>query len=397
MEIAEAEAASHKNEQVLHQRHLPDDLITQHILPKLPVKSLFKFKSVSKQWYSTLSSYQFANTHFKLSPSSHTQFIFIQNRNDFYLFSCNDDGDEIGDYCKKNLLKLGFDFNDEELVLIGSCNGLVCLASFSGYFFVLWNPLTGQFRKYSDPELLVDSSSSFRVSWGFGYVSVTDDYKVVRILELNGSLDIWVHVFSLKWNRWTRMSNEVCQDLISLRTNERQRLELDHGGESLFPYSFHSRQGVLVDETLYWIVSKENGWCRKIVAFNLVLEMFESFICMDLVSNGVYLDKFVFAMGGCLYKCRVDVRDDIRIDMLKGSGKVDSLRLSRDLRLRSCQGFVGFSRTGKFYILLEDSTIGIINPNSEPIKYTPVIHFESLGKSRVTSYVPSLILPYTVA
>lgn len=387
-----------KVDEILHQSHLPHDLITHHMLTRLPIKSLLLFKSVSKQWYSTLSSYQFAHTHFKLSSFSHTQFFFIQNKNNYYLFSCNDD--EMGGTANdsnKNLVKLGGNFHDEELVLIGSCNGLVCLASFSGCFFILWNPITGRFCKYSDPDISGETCHSCRVSWGFGYVSSIDDYKIVRILEMNDTREIKVHVFSLKSNKWTQISNEHYQCEFLLRTTEHEVNEFDHVDEAPFryPYAFHSRQGVLVNEVLYWIVSEMIGWGRKIVAFDLVLEKFDTIVDLDLVSNDVYWDKFLCVMGGCLSKCGVNMRDDVSITMLKGPGKVESICLSRGLRLRSCQGFVGFTRTGKFYILLEDSTIGIINPNSQPKKYTPLVTFESLGKSRVTSYFPSLISPYT--
>uniref|UniRef100_A0A803KVN6 F-box domain-containing protein n=1 Tax=Chenopodium quinoa TaxID=63459 RepID=A0A803KVN6_CHEQI len=299
---------------VEEQRYLPDDLITQHILTRLPVKSLLQFKSVSKQW------------------------------NKFYLFSCNsDDSYDISD---KNLMKLGFDFRSgEDLVLIGTCNGLVCLASFSGFFFILWNPITDKFKKYMAPDLSLDSPC--RVSWGFG----TDEYEEIGF---------------------------------------------SHGEEPIRnPYAFHTRQGVLVDETLYWIVSEVDDFGRKILAFDLALETFNSSVDLDLVSDAVYRDKFLCVMGGCLSKCGMNIRDDMTISMLKGPGKIESIRLSRHLRLRSCQGIVGFKGTGKFYVLLEDSTIGVINPSSKPMKYTPILTWKKLGKSRVASFVPSLIFPST--
>ncbi|XP_010680684.1 F-box/kelch-repeat protein At3g23880 [Beta vulgaris subsp. vulgaris] len=402
-----------KVDDVVLQRHLPHELITQHILTRLPVKSLLQFKSVSKQWYFSLSSYQFAHTHFQLSSfslsSTPTQFMFIQNLSNFYLFSCDDhDGDEIGSITvdrNKNLVKLGFDFDGDNLVLIGCCNGLVCLASFSDYFFILWNPVTTQFRKYSDPDVFVDSTSNFRVSWGFGYVSGIDDYKVVRILELNTTLEIRVHVFSLKSNKWSRIANELYQGVISLTTDENEEeiesvLYYHREARFRFPYSIHLRQGVLINESLYWIASDTNAssdCARKIVVFDLVRETFDTIGDLDLVSSDVYWDRIIFSMGGCLSKCGINKRDDVYIDILKGPGEVDRIHLSRDLRLRSCQGVFGFTRTSKFYILLEDSTIGIVNPRAQPMKYTPVITFERLGKSRAANYVPSLILPYTVA
>ncbi|KAL2895994.1 F-box protein CPR1 [Bienertia sinuspersici] len=231
-----------------------------------------------------------------------------------------------------------------------------------GFFFILWNPITGKFCKYSDPDNSFDSSSNCRVSWGFGHVSsVVDDYKIVRILELNASMEIRVHVFSLKSNKWKR---------IELMTKNHPLIAED-------PYislSFYSRQGVLVNKTLYWIVSNTNNWDRKIVAFDLENETFNTVFDMNLVSNDVYRDNFLCVMGGCLSKFGVNIRDDVYINMLKGDGKAESIRLSRDLRLRSCRSFVGFTKNGGFFVLMENSTIGIINPTSQPMnyKFTPL-------------------------
>ncbi|CAO2830094.1 unnamed protein product [Amaranthus hypochondriacus] len=392
-------------DQVIHQWNLPIDLISQHIMRRLPIKSLIKFKSVSKQWYATISSHHFALTHFKFSPysfpSSIVQFLFIQNRNNYYLFTCNDEvGDDIGntiDTSNPNLVKISFNFHDDidnELVLIGSCNGLVCLASFSDSVFILWNPLTGQFRKYSDPDFSVNSTGVFRISWGFGYVSLTDDYKIVRVLELSDGLLIKVHVFSLKLNKWTRIDNELYHDILS----SRKCVELENDGNHFRrSYVFHSRRGILVNETLYWSVYDSSTWGRGIIAFDLARETFDTIVDLELVSNNVYWDKFLCVMGGCLSKCGVNMRDDVYIDMLKGLGKVDYIRLFRDLRLRSCQSVVGFTRTGKFFILLEDSTIVLVDPGSQPMKVIPVVTFNSLGKSRISTFVPSLISPYNAA
>ncbi|CAO2830095.1 unnamed protein product [Amaranthus hypochondriacus] len=399
------EAVADEVDQVIHQRDLPIDLISQHIMRRLPIKSLIKFKSVSKQWYSTISSHHFALTHFKFSPYSIpfsiVQFLFIQNRNNYYLFTYDD---EVGDDSRNsidtsipNLVKLRFNFHDDiddELVLIGSCNGLVCLASFSDSIFILWNPLTGQFRKYSDPDFSVNSIGVFRISWGFGYVSLTDDYKIVRVLELSDGLLIKVHVFSLKLNKWTRIDDELYHDILS----SRKWVEFENDGNRFRRcYVFHSRQGILVNETLYWIIYDSSTWGMGIIAFDLALETFDTIVDLEWISKEPYWDKFLCLMGGCLSKCGVNICDDVYINMLKGPRKVDSIRLFRDLRLSSCQSVVGFNRTGKFFMLLENSTIVLVDPRSQPMKVIPVVTFKGFGKSRISTFAPSLISPYNAA
>ncbi|XP_074284081.1 uncharacterized protein LOC141608638 [Silene latifolia] len=79
--------------------------------------------------------------------------------------------------------KVDFDVGNEKMALVGTCNGLVCLGSKSGCLFIIWNPITREFYKYKDPEIAKFTREDCRVTWGFGYVSAVDDYKIVRITE----------------------------------------------------------------------------------------------------------------------------------------------------------------------------------------------------------------------
>lgn len=390
-----------EEEEGLHQHYLPHDLISHHILTKLPIKSVLRFKSVSKLWYSTLSSSQFALTFSKLSssfhPTSPIQFLFIQNDYTYYLYSYNDDDEIITSYTSfKNLQELGS--SDNKYILVGSCNGLICLASSFGNFIILWNPVTGKSQKYLDHKLVIDSSRPFRVSWGFGYVSGVDDYKVIRIIELGATLKFRVHVFSLKSNKWERIAHELYQDIFSLKCTSYERYEFNSNDFELwFPFSFQSIQGVLVNETLYWIVSKANDQGKQVVSFDLVSDKFDTVVDLNLISNFAYEDKFLCVMGGCLSKCGVNRYDDVFINMFKCPGEVETICVSRDLGLYFCQNCVGFTRTGKFFILLDNSILGLIDPSSDLMMYERLVNFDVSRNSHVASYVPSLTLPYTVA
>lgn len=46
---------------------LPNDIIVSHILPKLPVKSLVRFKCVCKSWRSLICNPSFSDQHLALS------------------------------------------------------------------------------------------------------------------------------------------------------------------------------------------------------------------------------------------------------------------------------------------------------------------------------------------
>lgn len=375
----EEEEESNQHQQ---QPEIPHDLLTYQILIRLPIKTLIRFKSVSKCWYSIISSPQFGNAHFKLRPFSlSTQCLFVKAGQSFKLFCYDDDDDEIvGYFGSKGFIEIytDFDLHDNDLHLVGSIDGLVCLSSLLG-FFIVWNPITHQFRKISDPYV-----QSYRCSWGFGYTSFDNDYKIIRIVEMPKMM---AHVFSLRANQWRRIDDKLYMHLFSSGTNM-----------SAIPasLSFLTRRGVLVNETMYWIVDNTQVPGRKIIAFDLVLEAFDVFPYLNLISSGLYYDDHLLCvMGGCLSSCRVNLSDDVYITMFKSPEEQESVVLLSDFRLGACDDAVGFTRSGKFFIVDRYCRkLGLVDRSSCPFEYIPLAEFET-HDVHIANHVPSLILPFT--
>ncbi|KAK6147936.1 hypothetical protein DH2020_018848 [Rehmannia glutinosa] len=91
----------------------------------------------------------------------------------------------------------------------GPYNGLFCIYTDVGGAF-LWNPSTR--KHFQVPQLhLPDEVETW--SWGFGYDSNSDDYKVVMIvacskqLALDGTDKLTVYVYSLKSGLWERIAD----------------------------------------------------------------------------------------------------------------------------------------------------------------------------------------------
>nr|POF13393.1 f-box/kelch-repeat protein [Quercus suber] len=82
--------------------------------------------------------------------------------------------------------------------LIGSVNGLFCLAVFQDEQFILWNPCI---RKFITLPRDYDHVLSHSV---FGFDARTNDYKVVRIAFPNTPKPLLVEVYSLKEGSWRR-------------------------------------------------------------------------------------------------------------------------------------------------------------------------------------------------
>ncbi|KAK9672448.1 hypothetical protein RND81_12G101400 [Saponaria officinalis] len=361
-----------KDEQFLQKLILPHDLITQLIITKLPIKSLLQLKSISKQWYSTISSPHFGITHFKstrfnrpFNPTLHN--LFVQCGYDYFIYSY--------DECNKSLFKFDINFIEppaDKISVIGSCNGLVCLYCSSGYM-IIFNPVINQWVKIPYP--LLDGCE--QCTWGFGYLSSTNDYKIVRITELDHNpTELSVHVLSLRTQKWKQVYDDILQKYTLL-------------GASL-------SAGVLINETIYWIVYQKPDYEQDILGYDLVLEKFISI--KGLIPSNSYLGlvSFVCCMGGCLSMARFTNRGDMSVSILKQSGQVDYIGVYRDLDLGSCCSAVGFTKDEKFFVQVGNRELGIVDPNSSPKSYTPVFKFKEGGFNDFKSYFPSLLSPFAV-
>ncbi|KAF3652629.1 hypothetical protein T459_00082 [Capsicum annuum] len=124
---------------------LPPEIITE-ILWRLPVKSLLKFRSVSKTCLALISNPEFINTHLSLSANKE-EMLHLIILNDLKF------GDKWGykgcpvmslfHNSVTEAVDLGYPIEDDryDLRIEGCCNGLVLLyAHESIKYLVLWNP-----------------------------------------------------------------------------------------------------------------------------------------------------------------------------------------------------------------------------------------------------------------
>ncbi|CAJ2658461.1 unnamed protein product [Trifolium pratense] len=196
-------------------KHIPDDILFS-ILSKLSLKSLNRFKCVSKSW-----SMLFKNPCFMRIYRDH---IIHRNHSDH---DDNDDASLIlrhivqaprelqislylvsGDNFE-NKVKLDTPLPSQELgqkiIIVGivSINGILCLTSMvvADRKVVLWNPATDELKVI--PPSPVEYITSFRIFFlpqihGFGYDGVKDDYKVLRYVQYNQFGISYEHV---RWNK----------------------------------------------------------------------------------------------------------------------------------------------------------------------------------------------------
>ncbi|KAL2470281.1 F-box/kelch-repeat protein [Abeliophyllum distichum] len=189
---------------------LPSEIIVE-ILSRLPVKSLLKFRCVSKSWLSLISSPQLIKTHLKVSTNdpnftSH-RIMFTTAYPRFNLKNCTlrsllyeplTDAVSIS-YPRRHPRR--------SVWVVGSCNGLICIAINEKDLF-LWNPSVRKSKKL--PNVDVPMGRGFYIVYGFGFDETNEDYKVVGIFcsfGNAGGYETLVKIYSLKTNSWRRIED----------------------------------------------------------------------------------------------------------------------------------------------------------------------------------------------
>ncbi|GMI74199.1 CONSTITUTIVE EXPRESSER OF PR GENES 1, CONSTITUTIVE EXPRESSER OF PR GENES 30 [Hibiscus trionum] len=256
---------------------LPLDIIGG-ILCRLGVKDLLRLRCVSKAWRCLIDDPGFIKLHLSHSVKTNNNLSLILRIRCGGLFSIIFDSPET-----YQMLKPPFDESDEEqgFDILGSCNGLLGLVSRKNEIS-LWNPSTRRSQmlptariRFSPPRL------SFRVIfYGFGYDPISDDYKLLRLVQFNGrkgeAFASEVKVYSLKTNSWRRIKESPFY-LIAMR----------------------GVYGALANNALHWVGSeKPSDTLSLVVAFDLGTEEYRLVELPDRLGGQFCVS--LYDMGGSL-------------------------------------------------------------------------------------------------
>ncbi|KAG5579667.1 hypothetical protein H5410_050294 [Solanum commersonii] len=119
--------------------------LLREILLKLPAKSLLRFTAVCESWHSVITSFPFISAHLAQTPHSDTlivrRYVSTSNREHYSLFQDSKNQPFYLNFTSE----LNFPFNIQlgYFRIIGSCNGILCLADdLFGELrsLILWNP-----------------------------------------------------------------------------------------------------------------------------------------------------------------------------------------------------------------------------------------------------------------
>ncbi|XP_059633653.1 F-box/kelch-repeat protein At3g06240-like [Cornus florida] len=164
--------------EVLNQ-NLPAE-IQMNILSCLPVKSLLRFRCVSKQFRSLISDPYFVKFHLNRSLlSKNYQKVFLSS----FPPQSIDYESFLDNHNNKNAL-VELDCPSYSYVsVIGSCNGLICYVDHRVYGqskVIIYNPSTRVSKELPKPP---NPLSVIIAYYGFGFDSSDNDYKVVLAME----------------------------------------------------------------------------------------------------------------------------------------------------------------------------------------------------------------------
>ncbi|XP_074271912.1 F-box protein CPR1-like [Silene latifolia] len=306
---------------------LPSDIIT-NILSRLPSKTLIRFKSVSKQWYSIINSPYFINLHLSQTLISDNypnlitckDTLFSSPISDNYphknrfvqrilgsingvlsLFSSSSSISDDHTNPNFHFSKLDHHYKHRFFRILGSINGVLCISLSDHRSVVLCNPSTKTHHlippftpsPYTNLQCQEIKESPGHdgnpvnilfniVVYGFGFDSVTRDYKPVRMIETRED-NVTVYressVYSLKNDSWKCVNDQTL----------------------LGQFFLQKDRVVFVNEVLHFIVVDTTDHKLKIKCFNLKTETFSIFDLPMMLDDrfSLMMSSYFRELGGC--------------------------------------------------------------------------------------------------
>ncbi|XP_065850515.1 F-box protein CPR1-like [Euphorbia lathyris] len=307
--------------------YLPPELINE-ILLVLPVKSLLRFRCISKSFYAIINSKDFIYSHLHTSSQKriHRKLIFrCRNYNKkHYGIHALDINGSVEEILLDSVLP------DNRPLFVASYNGLVLLNTTDNKLAIL-NPSTRNYLELPAFPMNFTLVGNWKNRLGLGYDSTTDDYKVLLIIPAKPYCHVWI--FELRSSCWRRIQD--------------------------FPYIVVHKAGDgggFVDGYMHFLCNGTREELHTIVAFDVAKETF-SVVPQPSEFKGSY-SKWLKVFEGCLcvqvYSPR---KDDFLVDIYvwKKEGVdftwIKLFSLLAELDNPITQGYLGYSKEGDKVLL----------------------------------------------
>ncbi|CAN0826422.1 Putative F-box protein At3g16210 [Linum grandiflorum] len=193
---------------------LPVDITVEIVKRLSTAASIGRFRCVSKSWYSLLSDPNFIrketqlfNDHGTIDGDKRARLVIIYDAFSSAVALSYRTLEPISPVLNLADLKLG-----QGVGGCCECDGIFCFFQRdSASNIVLWNPTTCDYRVLPSVSQVLGSRGIEKINVGFGYDPLTNDYKVVALVEFasGGGLDDLdaykppsVYLYSLRNNSW---------------------------------------------------------------------------------------------------------------------------------------------------------------------------------------------------
>lgn len=342
---------------------LPEEVVI-NILARLPVKSLLRFRCVSKSWKSLISCPNFVSMHIHHSYLSKTPTpsprILLRHYSrdkkvEVYSVHRNNETFDV-----EEDIKISFPFRglaSSYFRIVGFCNGLLCLSDdMFGYsnLIMLWNPLVRKKLTLPLPRSRLENLGPYMFILGFGYDVKSKDFKVVRVAYVQGdhgyNLPPIVEIFSLKTGNWREMST-------------------DHLPQSFVIEHFWSQ--AFVHGKVHWVAYKQRAVSTNenlIMAFDLGSEVFEEIPLPNPLINEspVNINSVVYEekLAVIHYNGRVGT-DKCSIWVMEEYGSRKSWIKMFNLEFEFLGMVFGFTKGGSLMLTLRGGEMVFYNPKTE--------------------------------
>lgn len=271
---------------------LPSDIV-QEILLRLPVKTLLRFKCVSKHWYALIESCSFANEHYGHESNQERLLVRHYDPNESrYTFALYVD-ETCSRYEEPNYLQLPNTVDD----LMGPVNGIFCVLGLSRGMGLL-NPAVRQFKPLPECHLNVQPHlCSVDNVFGFGLDPITGDFKLVEIEYF--------------WDEDRDIQHDCPLVSIYNSGNDSWRHFEDVGLDSSTYCANRSLCNTFLDGYYYWLMEFENADIAAVLAFNMNTEVFEELEVPCSVKSKKKGDLSLYGDSVVLLSYDLDSKDKI--------------------------------------------------------------------------------------
>ena len=151
-------------------KNLPDDVVFD-ILTRVPVKSLIRFRCVSKSYNSTITGPIFITKHFDFNLNQAKS--LSNNHNGYLLYES-----ELRKRC--SVVCIPFEIPFDGFSRAGFCNCMFLFHKWRSNVLYLWNPSIRKFKMLNTTCLCVLVARE-NVTLGLAYHSQNNDFKILRI------------------------------------------------------------------------------------------------------------------------------------------------------------------------------------------------------------------------